>query len=231
MEGERNAYWRAHYDRVFAEGQGALDYSSPVLQSAEFAHALRLAGRLDGKAVLDAGCGQAQLASICATLGAHPVIAFDRHEPTRIHCAADFVVGDLEENAIWHKIGGAGPFDVVFAVECLQYVNVPTALARLWATVKPGGRLVTVLANADSPIVQDVKRYHGGHYQGVQPRALNGLIRSLGAVAHWKVEYLCLAADQTIEPFDQDLVDLYGETVTVSGVPHPYRLVVVAVKA
>lgn len=143
------AWWDAEAASYVAE-------HAPVLRTAElmwgpegvYESELRLLGELDGRRVLEFGCGAAQGSRWCAGQGAHTV-------------ATDISAGMLAEARRLDRIHGAGPaaylqcdaaalplaegtLDVVFsAYGALPFVADSAAVLREVARVlRPGGRLV-----------------------------------------------------------------------------------------
>ena len=104
----------------------------------------RHAGGLDGKQVLDAGCGGGILSESMATLGAQ-VTGIDMGEAplqvARLHglesgVSVDYQRSTAEAFAEQHP----GRFDVVTCMEMLEHVPDPASVIRACASlVKPGG--------------------------------------------------------------------------------------------
>ncbi len=107
----------------------------------------RHAGGLDGKQVLDAGCGGGILSESMATLGAQ-VTGIDMGEAplqvARLHglesgVSVDYQRSTAEAFAEQHP----GRFDVVTCMEMLEHVPDPASVIRACATlVKPGGVVI-----------------------------------------------------------------------------------------
>ena len=90
-----------------------------------------LPDRLDGKRILDAGCGTGALAVEAARRGAH-VIAIDL-SPTLVELARDRAPKDLGRGSIDFLAGdmldpGLGSFDHVVAMDSLIHYRTPDAL-------------------------------------------------------------------------------------------------------
>lgn len=107
-----------------------------------------------GDDVLDAGCGSGVFAFEAARLGGR-VAAFDASEKMIELCRARqseqgvtnvaFVQARLEDERV------AASFDVVLCSSVLEYVaDFDAALASLTRLLKPGGRLILSVPNADS---------------------------------------------------------------------------------
>jgi trans-aconitate methyltransferase len=100
-----------------------------------------------GERILDAGCGTGQLTAKLAASGAS-VTGLDNSpamlEQARAACPqAEFVLGDLT------AFDGGGAFDGVFSNAALHWIRPPGAAARrMYAALKPGGRLVAEFGGA-----------------------------------------------------------------------------------
>jgi 2-polyprenyl-6-hydroxyphenyl methylase/3-demethylubiquinone-9 3-methyltransferase len=107
-------------------------------------------GGFGGKRVLDVGCGGGILAEALAREGA-VVSAVDPSEQSlaaaRAHAAQsglsiDYRAGTAEHLASRGVAGGAGGFDLVFAVDVLEHVDdLDRSVAAIAAVLAPGGGL------------------------------------------------------------------------------------------
>jgi 2-polyprenyl-6-hydroxyphenyl methylase / 3-demethylubiquinone-9 3-methyltransferase len=102
------------------------------------------AGNLQGRKILDVGCGGGLLAEAMARKGALVTgldLADDLLQVARLHAlevgvTVDYVLEAAEPHALAH----AGEYDVVTCMEMLEHVPDPTAvIAALGQLVKPGG--------------------------------------------------------------------------------------------
>lgn len=102
------------------------------------------AGKLQGRKVLDVGCGGGLLAEAMARKGAVVTgldLADELLQVARLHAletgvAVDYVLESAEAHAVSH----AGEYDAVTCMEMLEHVPDPTAvIAALGRLVKPGG--------------------------------------------------------------------------------------------
>jgi SAM-dependent methyltransferase len=117
-----------------------------ITERLERAAVLDLAGRLDGREVLDVGCGDGAYALAAARAGAR-VTGLDRSaaalaaagaEAEDEGLAVDLQVGDATDLPF-----PAARFDVVLAVTVLCFVEQPArAIAEMARVLRPGGRLV-----------------------------------------------------------------------------------------
>jgi 2-polyprenyl-3-methyl-5-hydroxy-6-metoxy-1,4-benzoquinol methylase len=105
-----------------------------------------LGGRLDGKFVLDAGCGVGGVTQALVARGAR-VIALDigpkLAAETRARCGCSAVVGTLAATGF-----ASGSFDVVVSSEAVEHTPDPRrSVLELYRLVKPGGDLVMSMPN------------------------------------------------------------------------------------
>jgi len=208
-DAERMAFWSSYYDEVIesTEDSATLDYPTSRMQVEILASVLKLSGHLPGAIALDAGCGRGQLAVMAAQLGAD-VVAFD-YSQAMIDSnvkrwpdvKVDWRVASLADpESDWFA---PGLFNIVWCVEALHVVPTGDALRQLWRRVAPGGRLVSVFTNTDSPIAAAATwRNEGVPYYGIGAAGLNPMLRSLGGIATFRVQGLHWADDQRIEVFD-----------------------------
>jgi ubiquinone/menaquinone biosynthesis C-methylase UbiE len=132
-----------HYDS-FAESYSTDNESSIFNAYYERPAMIELAGKVDGRRVLDAGCGSGPLSAALRAKGAI-VTGFDA-SPAMVKLArqrlgedADLRVADLSGRLPF----GDGTFDDVVVSLVLHYLRDWTApLAELRRVLKPGGRLI-----------------------------------------------------------------------------------------
>ena len=158
--------------------------------------ALRLAGRLRSRLVLDFGCGDGTFLALLAdsshsqelAIGAEIDSAVVADCQNRLGARANlrFVHVDLLET-----LPGAGQFDSVFCMEVLEHLVEPESiLSRLHSLLAPGGALVVSVPNEIGiPVlvkqaVRTVAGWRGiGDYPGVTPYSWADYWKSLFATS------------------------------------------------
>jgi 2-polyprenyl-3-methyl-5-hydroxy-6-metoxy-1,4-benzoquinol methylase len=123
-----------------------------------FAFLLLEAGPLEGRRVLDAGCGRGAITR--ALLTACPsasVVAMDLSPEMLAHVphTVEKRLGSIQSLPFEN-----GAFDVVFCVEALEHaLNPEGAVDELCRVVRPGGRVLVVDKNAEGRGALDVERW------------------------------------------------------------------------
>ena len=218
-----------HYETVYAVAGDKLDHISDRTQLETMLLALGLAGDIAGARVLDVGCGRGQLGRTALVFGAKQVVAFDSSK--------DAIAGleRLGEERLDARLGdlnvGEWPlrdderFDVVFAVESLQYAySVSGAIRRLWRHVEPGGRMVGVVCNRENRLVRDYEAqfYCYREAGGITAHGLNVCLRQLHGLTALRFFGVHFADDQTFSVFDPANREVFD--------PPAFRLAFAAVK-
>ncbi len=195
------AFWKAHYEALAASGPRWLDYSNERTQAQTLALALEAAGPLDGKDVLDVGCGRGQLSLSARAMGARHVTGVDLAEAAirqneRAHPGIEWVIGSAGSLAIGRR------YDVVLAVEVLQYVSHAEAIRRLWNLVAPAGRLVVIVPNRACPIVERVMARFEGRFAPPSGLDLRASVELLPELSWWRARGLFFREDQSVAPYE-----------------------------
>jgi malonyl-CoA O-methyltransferase len=105
-------------------------------------------GDLNGKRVLDAGCGKGRFARVLAERypGAS-MVAFDLAEAMLRYAPRALAPCGGSMTALPFRTGA---FDCVYATESLEHaVDIEAAVAEMCRVLKPGGRLVIIDKNAE----------------------------------------------------------------------------------
>jgi len=196
-------FWSQYYADVHREGRPWLDYSNEAVQMQSLSLALEGAGPITGRTCLDVGSGNGQLAQALVAFGAAHVTAIelvaDTIERLRRTCPAiDWRCGDAG-NA--KSYAGITPVDLVVALEVLQYLPFAATIERLWELVRPGGRLVGVIPNADCPIVAKPVERFTGHFVPVSASQVQQVTSALPSTEGWAYRGLTFAAEQMIVPY------------------------------
>jgi SAM-dependent methyltransferase len=201
MDGDEvEAYWRQHYEALAVDGPRWLDYSNERTQAQSFALALDAAGPLDGRDVLDLGCGHGQLSLAARGLGARRVTG------------VDLATGSIERNARLHpnvqwiaspllSMRTEETYDLVFAIEVLQYLPCAEAIRHFWSLVRAGGRLVIIVPNRDCPIVGRAMTRFAGRFSPPSALALGTALPDLPGLSWWRVRGLFFLPDQSVSPY------------------------------
>ncbi|MEU3711702.1 class I SAM-dependent methyltransferase [Streptomyces catenulae] len=155
----------AQYDDVAGRMAEVDRTIRPYRNSAEIPAVLGAVGGLAGAAVLDAGCGSGAYTRLLRRSGAAEVVGVDA-SPAMVAVARAAEerepLGITYEAADLVDLVAGRAFDLATAVSVLHYADTGRALCRmcerLFAHLRPGGHLVTVVGNADLPsgAVRDV---------------------------------------------------------------------------
>ncbi len=197
------AYWSRYYDEVHRQGQPWLDYSNARVQAQTLALSLEASGPLHGRSCLDVGCGHGQFALMAAAQGAGPITGIELVDGTVVKLRQDhprhtWIAGNAGDAAIY---SGIQLVDVVAALEVLQYVPFAANVMRLWSLVRPGGRLVIVIPNAECPIVAKPMQRFSGHYHAVAAAEIVTTFAALPDLAGWMYRGLAFSDNQVVAPY------------------------------
>jgi ubiquinone/menaquinone biosynthesis C-methylase UbiE len=104
-------------------------------------------GDLNGKRILDVGCGKGRFARVLAErFSGASIVAFDLAEAMLQHVPAGVNACAGSMTALPFP---AGAFDCAYATESLEHaVEIDVAVAEMCRVVKPGGRIVIIDKNS-----------------------------------------------------------------------------------
>lgn len=158
---------RRAYDEL-AEAYAALAPTKPHNAFYERPATLSLLGEVEGKKVLDAGCGPGIYAEILVGRGAE-VVGFDASEKMvalakeRLGGKAKIFRALLE--ARWDRLGDES-FDLAVCALAMDYVKDWSGpLSEFRRVLKPGGRLVFSVEHPTSTFVRHVYRGGGNYFE------------------------------------------------------------------
>jgi ubiquinone/menaquinone biosynthesis C-methylase UbiE len=128
---------RTDVREVFSAAASAYGRGNPLL-AIERDETPRLLPRLEGRDVLDLGCGHGHYARLARSLGAGRVVALDFAPPMAAAAPAPALVADAGRLPL-----ASASLDVVVAALLLSFVADPTAmLVEAARVLRPGGALV-----------------------------------------------------------------------------------------
>ena len=124
----------------------------------------RSLGPIEGKEILDIGCGEGELSTQLAKLGAR-VTGIDI-SPELVEVAKQRAVADQVQDRttflVWDILDKPLPkerFDLLTCSEVLHHVDIPAFLPVVWSTVKSGGKAVMIEPLGLSPTMRKLRRY------------------------------------------------------------------------
>lgn len=221
MRDRQDRFWKNHYDGIATVAKPWLDYSNDRVQAQTFAVTLEAAGSIQARSCLDFGCGFGLLSMALEALGAATVCGVDqspviidrnRHRSSTI----EWILGQVPD------IPRSVSYDIVFAIEVLQYLPFQEALGELWDHVAPGGRLVAVVPNRDCPLLQRAIERYEGHYWPPTIGEISTNMQALPNLAFWGLRGLQFIADQSIVPYE---LTEWRNTPSLSVVPNRFIFV------
>jgi SAM-dependent methyltransferase len=221
MRDRQDRFWKNHYDDLATAAKPWLDYSNDRVQAQTFAVALEAAGSIQGRCCLDFGCGFGLLSMALEALGAAAVCGIDQsaviiNRNRQRTNSIEWILGQALD------IPRAASYDLVFAVEVLQYLSFQGTLGELWDHMAPGGRLVAVVPNRDCPLVQCPTERYEGQYWPPTVGEISASVLALPELAYWGIRGLQFAADQSIVPYD---VTEWMDGPSLTGVPNRFVFV------
>jgi 2-polyprenyl-3-methyl-5-hydroxy-6-metoxy-1,4-benzoquinol methylase len=204
---DQSDYWRDYFESRFAtSGMDTirrLDYSNEAVRQQTYACLLDGMGAAHNKDILDVGCGNGELARLCACLGGR-VVGLDINRVAIERLARDY------PDVIWLSVAvgdqqfvteRAERFDRVVCAEVLQYVDALASLSWLWRLLRPGGRLVLMVPNQRCSIIQRVEQRFEGRYRALTFEEWWQGLNALRPSAAW-VRTLEFRRDQRLQPYE-----------------------------
>lgn len=117
---------------------------------------------IDGKEVLDFGCGDGALSTLIAKLGARVTgidvspelleIAHKRADLDGVHDRTLYILGDITDSTL-----PKNSFDVVVCNLVLHHVDLHSVFPLILAALRPGGRAIILEPIAFSPFLQRIR--------------------------------------------------------------------------
>ena len=205
---QRNQHWQQHYRQLHSlestEGVcRSLEYSNERCQIQLYAHLLEAAGPLAGKRVLDVGCGRGITTRIFDACGAMAmgidVVPETIPELQRRHPHLQWQVIDVLDESQMRQLG---LFDVVVAMEVLQYVDFTTAMTNLWPHVAAGGRLIGFVPNSACPIAAKVRQRFDNMWLPLSEAEIGAVAAMLPGTADLRIKGLQFRTDQSFLPYE-----------------------------
>ena len=205
---DRSQYWRDYFidrhRRVESLGKArSLDYPNDKLRFQIYAHVLEALGPLEGRDVLDVGCGWGSYALMLDACGAI-VTAVDIVPETiaKLAQAHPNITWKVLDMSSIIELAALPAYDRIVATEALQHVEFGPTLSSLWQHVRPGGRLVGSMPNAGCPIIQKVMESYKGYFRGVSPVEIVHAAGTLPDLGESWIRGLQFRADQAFLPYD-----------------------------
>jgi len=141
-----------------------------AITAARYLQVLRVCGRLEGRTVLDVGCGDAKLDVMLAETGARLVVGFDR-ERTGIDAGRARMERDTAAPVRQRVLLGCGDgyqlpvrstsFDVVVMTDIIEHVSDPVGfVCEASRTLTPNGTLVITTPYRATEIPLDENHVH-----------------------------------------------------------------------
>lgn len=146
--------WRVYGDHHLRRGTALPELERFDWGLGEAGPGAEILGELEGRRVLDLGCGPARHAAYLVRAHGASVDAVDS-SPTqyeRARARYDSLPGLrlIRADAVEH-LGAAEPYDVVYSVNAVPYIDPSRLLPALAAAVRPGGTLCFSVLHTNSP--------------------------------------------------------------------------------
>lgn len=200
----KQEFWKDYYEEVASDGTPWLDCSNERTHLQTISLALESAGQVGGRRCLELGCGRGHLSRCLDVLEASERVAVDQVESMLDGFAARY------PQVSWHcrdahdheALKTLGRFDLIFALEVLQYLPIHETLQFLAKRLLPDGRLVGVVPNADCPLVQNAMDRFDGNYVAADVADIKHALDSSAEIAWWVCRGMSFAEDQRVAPYE-----------------------------
>ena len=143
----RAKHYRQNKSDLLVASQAWRKFDSPMPPSDPYNYSIRALGDLNGKRLMEVGCGTGWLSVIFAKRGAI-VYGFDI-APENITIAKERIIqNDVNESIFLDTMSAHvlrykdNYFDLVYGLSILHHVNVPLAVKEVHRVLKPGGKAV-----------------------------------------------------------------------------------------
>jgi SAM-dependent methyltransferase len=197
-------FWVDYYAQVCNDGPSWVDYSNERVHLQTLGLVLEASDRLNGRSVLDIGCGQGQLCRMARSMGASETTGVDLADasvdrlsqayPHQRWLAGDFTAAAFRESL--------ETYDLVYLIEVMQFLPVPDVFDWVWAMLRPGGRLVAMFPFEGCPIVQRTSERFGGRYVAPDVAAASLWLQEACELETWALRGLRFQPDQRVNPYE-----------------------------
>ncbi len=203
---EQENFWQKHFASIHLADDGRplpwLDLSNERVQAQHIGLALEAVGPVSGCHCLDVGCGWGQMTLCLHALGGNvtgiDIVADRISELQRTNPHIRWIAGSLLDPSVFNSLGY---FDIILALEVLQYVDLRHALDLLWSRLNSNGRIVGIIPNAHCPIVQRVMSRFEGNFCAVTGQTLADVLDHLPSTNEWAMKGLIFRSDQQLWPY------------------------------
>lgn len=198
------SYWKDYYESISTSGQPWLDCSNERVHLQTVSIALGAAGSVLGKRCVELGCGRGHLSQCLSILGAGECVAVDQIESminnnARTNSNTKWICSSVEPKYLSVL---EGPFDLVFAVEVLQYLPVEESVRAMSTLLEKGGRLVVIVPNGECPIATRAAQHFEGHYVAPTWQELARAASTSDQGNRWSICGMSFRNNQSIAPYE-----------------------------
>jgi len=200
----KQKFWKDYYGQLQADADTWLDSSNECTHLQTISLALEAAGQIERRRCLELGCGRGQMSRCLSVLDASERVAVDQVDSMLAGYAEDFpdVSWQCLDGSDQEAVHSLGKFDLIFALEVLQYLPISQTLPFLAERLTPGGRFVGVVPNAECPLVQNAVERFSGKYAAASVSEIQSAFETSSTIAWWSCRGLTFAEDQKISPYE-----------------------------